>query len=41
MFKGTMTKRPVSHIVATMSDRAATEVKFKSMLCDFRREVLP
>jgi len=31
----------VSHIVGTLSDRAATEVKFNSLLYDFRKEVLP
>jgi len=31
----------VSHIVATMSDRAATELKFNELLSDFRKETLP
>ncbi|CAC5424213.1 unnamed protein product [Mytilus coruscus] len=31
----------VSHIVATMSDRAATELKFNNLLSDFRKETLP
>jgi hypothetical protein len=31
----------VSHIVATLSDRAATKVKFNSLLYDFRKEILP
>lgn len=31
----------VSHIVATMSDRAATEVKFNELLTEFRKEILP
>jgi hypothetical protein len=31
----------VCHIVATLSDRAATEIKFNSLLSDFRREILP
>ena len=30
-----------SHIVATMSDRAATELKFNELLSDFRKETLP
>jgi hypothetical protein len=31
----------VSHITATMSDRAATEIKFNEMLCTYRKEILP
>ena len=31
----------IFHIVATLSDRAATEVKFNSLLYDFRKEILP
>lgn len=31
----------VSNIVATMSDRAATELKFNTLLSDFRKETLP
>ena len=34
-------KNIVSHIVATMSDRAATEVKFNELLYQFRKEILP
>lgn len=40
--EGSETSRKiVSHIVATLSDRAATEVKFNSLLYDFRKEILP
>ena len=31
----------ICHIVATLSDRAATEVKFNQLLVDFRKEILP
>ncbi|WAR14792.1 hypothetical protein MAR_004897, partial [Mya arenaria] len=34
-------KNIIKHIVATMSDRAATKVKFNTLLHDFRKEVLP
>ena len=34
-------KEIVCHIVATMSDRAATEVKFNDLLNSYRNEVLP
>lgn len=30
----------VNNIVATMSDRAATELKFNTLLSDFRKETL-
>ena len=31
----------ICHIKATMSDRAATEVKFNSLLEEYRKEILP
>ena len=31
----------ICHIKATMSDRAATKVKFNSLLADYRKEILP
>ena len=34
-------KSIICHIVATLSDRALTEVKFNQLLADFRKEILP
>ena len=31
----------ICHITATMSDSAATEVKFNELLCNYRKEILP
>ena len=36
-----VSKEIICHIVATMSDRAATEVKFNDMLYSYRKEILP
>ena len=34
-------KSIICHIIATLSDRASTEVKFNQLLADFRKEILP
>lgn len=39
--KNETSNKIVSHIVATMSDRAATELKFNDLLSEFRKEILP
>lgn len=36
-----LSKEIICHVAATMSDRAATEVKFNDMLYSYRKEILP
>jgi hypothetical protein len=39
--KLTVSKKMLVNIVATMSDRASTEIKFNELVQDFRRQILP